>query len=152
MKAKPSDPTAAATAIAVAPARPAAKVRPERDGTTIARAASVAARPGPGAARPGPKASAAGLSAARGRIFAGASRANAARHRCRCPKLSLSLRPEEKGVESLARQIKMTGRAYPLFDIAQMILQKPERHTVLFSVKKNAEGKPGPAAVPLRAR
>src|ERR1035441_5176857 len=36
----------------------------------------------------------------------------------------------------------MTGRAYPLFDIAQMILQKPERHTVVFSTKKNAEGKP----------
>jgi hypothetical protein len=54
----------------------------------------------------------------------------------------LSLRPEEKGVESLARQIKMTGRAYPLFDIAQMILQKPERHTVVFNTKKNAEGKP----------
>jgi hypothetical protein len=53
-----------------------------------------------------------------------------------------NLVPEEKGVESLARQIKMTGRAYPLFDIAQMILQKPERHTVVFRVKKNAEGKP----------
>jgi hypothetical protein len=52
------------------------------------------------------------------------------------------LRPEDKGVESLARQIKMTGRAYPLFDIAQMILQKPERHTVLFTTKKNAEGRP----------
>ncbi len=36
----------------------------------------------------------------------------------------------------------MTGRAYPLFDIAQMILQKPERHLVLFSVKKNAQGQP----------
>ena len=36
----------------------------------------------------------------------------------------------------------MTGRAYPLFDIAQMILQKPERHTVVFSVKKDAGGKP----------
>jgi len=51
------------------------------------------------------------------------------------------LLPDDKGVESLARQIKMTGRAYPLFDIAQMILQKPERHTVAFSVKKDAEGK-----------
>jgi hypothetical protein len=50
--------------------------------------------------------------------------------------------PEEKGVESLARQIKMTGRAYPLFDIAQMILQKPERHTVTFSIRKNPEGQP----------
>jgi len=36
----------------------------------------------------------------------------------------------------------MTGRAYPLFDIAQMILQKPERHAVTFSVTKNAESQP----------
>ena len=56
------------------------------------------------------------------------------------PEIDLSLRPDDKGVESLARQIKMTGRAYPLFDIAQMILQKPERHMVLFTVKKNAQG------------
>jgi hypothetical protein len=58
------------------------------------------------------------------------------------PEIDLSLRPDDKGVESLARQIKMTGRAYPLFDIAQMILQKPERHTVQFTTKRNAEGKP----------
>src|SRR5205085_9595864 len=41
------------------------------------------------------------------------------------PQLNVSLLPDDKGVESLARQIKMTGRAYPLFGIAQMILQKP---------------------------
>jgi hypothetical protein len=58
------------------------------------------------------------------------------------PEINVSLIPEERGVESLARQIKMSGRAYPLFDIAQMILQKPERHVAVFSVKKNAEGKP----------
>jgi hypothetical protein len=59
------------------------------------------------------------------------------------PDIDVSLRPEDKGVESLARQIKMTGRAYPLFDIAQMILQKPERLTVVFNAKKkNTEGKP----------
>jgi hypothetical protein len=40
----------------------------------------------------------------------------------------------------LAKQIRMTGRAYPLFEIAQLILQKPERHSVTFSVKKNADG------------
>jgi len=56
------------------------------------------------------------------------------------PELNLALTPEDKGVESLARQIKMTGRAYPLFGIAQMILQKPERYTVTFSIKKNPEG------------
>jgi hypothetical protein len=58
------------------------------------------------------------------------------------PEINITLVPDERGVESLARQIKMTGRAYPLFDIAQMILQKPERHTVAFAIKKNAEGKP----------
>ncbi len=58
------------------------------------------------------------------------------------PELNLSLLPDEKGVESLARQIKMTGRAYPLFDIAQMILQKPERHAIVFSIKRNPEGQP----------
>ena len=58
------------------------------------------------------------------------------------PEIDLSLRPDDKGVESLARQIKMTGRAYPLFDIAQMILQKPERYMVQFMVKKNAQGQP----------
>lgn len=58
------------------------------------------------------------------------------------PEIEASLRPEDKGVESLARQIRVTGRAYPLFEIAQMILQKPERHQVLFSVKKNPQGQP----------
>jgi len=58
------------------------------------------------------------------------------------PEIELSLIPDEKGVESIARQIKVTGRAYPLFDIAQMILQKPERHSVVFKVKKNPEGQP----------
>jgi len=58
------------------------------------------------------------------------------------PEINVTLVPEEKGVESLARQIKMTGRAYPLFDIAQMILQKPERYAASFGVKKNAEGQP----------
>jgi hypothetical protein len=56
--------------------------------------------------------------------------------------LSVSILPEEKGVESLARQIRVTGRAYPLFDIAQLILQKPERHQIRFEVKKGPEGKP----------
>jgi len=58
------------------------------------------------------------------------------------PDVAVAFIPDEKGVESLARQIRMTGRAYPLFDIAQMILQKPERHNVTLSSKKNPEGKP----------
>src|SRR5216683_1630385 len=58
------------------------------------------------------------------------------------PELNVSFIPDEKGVESLSRQVRMTGRAYPLFDIAQMILQRPERHGVALSVKKDAEGRP----------
>ncbi len=56
--------------------------------------------------------------------------------------LNVVLHPDEKGVDSLARQIKMSGRAYPLFEIAQMILKKPERHAVILSVKKNSDGTP----------
>lgn len=56
------------------------------------------------------------------------------------PEVNIRLVPDAKGVEHLARQIKMTGRAYPLFDIAQMILQKPERHGAVFSVKKKPDG------------
>ena len=56
------------------------------------------------------------------------------------PEIKVTLLPDDKGVDSLARQIKMTGRAYPLFDIAQMILQKPERQLVRFSVIKKPDG------------
>ena len=56
--------------------------------------------------------------------------------------LNVALHPDEKGVDSLARQIKMSGRAYPLFEIAQMILKKPERHQAILSVKKKADGTP----------
>src|SRR5208283_3179510 len=52
------------------------------------------------------------------------------------PEIGVTFLPDENGVESLARQIKMTGRAYPLFDIARLILQKPERYTVKLDVKK----------------
>ena len=61
------------------------------------------------------------------------------------PELNVILMPDERGVDSLARQIKMTGRAYPLFDIAQMILQKPERQQVKFEAIR----KDGKAVQPL---
>jgi hypothetical protein len=55
------------------------------------------------------------------------------------PNVEVTIKPDEKGVDSLARQIKVTGRAYPLFDIAQMILQKPERQEVCIEVIKKGE-------------
>ena len=50
--------------------------------------------------------------------------------------------PEEKGVESLARQIKLSGRAYPLFEIAYLVLKKPERYHVQLTSKKKEDGTP----------
>jgi len=58
------------------------------------------------------------------------------------PQLMLSILPDEKGIESLARQIRVSGRAYPLFGIAQLILQKPERQQVRFEVIKKPDGTP----------
>jgi hypothetical protein len=60
--------------------------------------------------------------------------------------VNVSFIPEEKGVESLARQIRLTGRAYPLFDIGFLILKKPDRYNVHFGVIKKADGQ---AAQPL---
>ena len=58
------------------------------------------------------------------------------------PQLTVSILPDEKGIESLARQIRVSGRAYPLFDIAQLILQKPERQQIRFEVIKKPDGQP----------
>ncbi|MEC8973318.1 MAG: hypothetical protein VX509_05315, partial [Verrucomicrobiota bacterium] len=54
--------------------------------------------------------------------------------------LDLVIQPEKQGVESLARQIKHTGRAYPLFDIARLILAKPERYLVVLKTRKKEDG------------
>jgi hypothetical protein len=32
----------------------------------------------------------------------------------------------------LARQIKFSGRAYPLFEVAGLVVQKPDRYEVTF--------------------
>ena len=58
------------------------------------------------------------------------------------PELDVDLLPDERGVESLARQIKLTGRAYPLFDIAYLILKRPERYRPQFSVARKPDGQP----------
>lgn len=56
------------------------------------------------------------------------------------PNVRVNFLPDERGVESLARQIRISGRAYPLFEIAFMILRKPERHNVRFETVKKPEG------------
>jgi hypothetical protein len=58
------------------------------------------------------------------------------------PEIAVTFIPVENGVESLARQIRMTGRAYPLFQIAQLVLDKPERYSVQLAIRKNPDGTP----------
>jgi len=58
------------------------------------------------------------------------------------PAINVIIQPDERGVDSLSHQIKMTGRAYPLFEIAQMILQKPERQQIRLEVIKKNDGQP----------
>jgi hypothetical protein len=58
------------------------------------------------------------------------------------PELNVAFIPEERGVEQLARQIKVTGRAYPLFQIALLILQKAERYSVQLTKKSGAAAQP----------
>jgi hypothetical protein len=56
------------------------------------------------------------------------------------PEIDVAFVPEEKGVESLARQIRLTGRAYPLFDIAGLVLRRPDKFDVRLNVVKTPEG------------
>ncbi|MGH7939943.1 MAG: hypothetical protein ACREFR_02580, partial [Limisphaerales bacterium] len=56
------------------------------------------------------------------------------------PEIAVTFLADEKGVEHLARQIKVTGRAYPLFQIAHVVLQKPERYAVRLGVRKKPDG------------
>jgi hypothetical protein len=56
------------------------------------------------------------------------------------PEFNVTFTAEEKVVEQLARQIKVTGRAFPLFQIAVLVLDKAERYTVTLTPKKKADG------------
>jgi len=53
--------------------------------------------------------------------------------------IEVILNPEQGGVVSLARQIKLSGRAYPLFEVASLVIQKPDRYTVAFKVIKHRD-------------
>jgi hypothetical protein len=50
--------------------------------------------------------------------------------------------PDPRGIEGIAKHIKTTARAYALFDLARLVLERPERHLLEFE-------KSGPAAPPL---
>ena len=58
------------------------------------------------------------------------------------PEVSVAFTPDEPGVESLVTQIRKTGRAYPLVEIARMFLLKPERYIIHFTIRKDSQGAP----------
>lgn len=52
------------------------------------------------------------------------------------------MRPDPAGVVSLARQIKLSGRSYPLLEVASLVMQKPDRYEISFRIIRDKEGKP----------
>ncbi|RME90849.1 MAG: hypothetical protein D6766_12685 [Verrucomicrobia bacterium] len=58
------------------------------------------------------------------------------------PEVEVHLVPDTAGVDSLARQIKLTGRAYPLMEIARLILGKQDRFHIQLKAKQGKDGQP----------
>jgi hypothetical protein len=57
--------------------------------------------------------------------------------------ITLDLIPDADGIDSLTRQIRQTGRAYPLFDIGHLILKRPDRYQLDFRATGTLpDGKP----------
>jgi len=62
------------------------------------------------------------------------------RHEAPLPNVKIEILPQEKVVESLVQQVRITGRSYPVFEIARMILQNPARYVCAFSTIKKEDG------------
>jgi hypothetical protein len=58
--------------------------------------------------------------------------------------VEITFQPEEKGFGAMVEAMKLTQRAYALFDIAKLVLNKPERHVVRFAGKPAADGSRAP--------
>ena len=56
--------------------------------------------------------------------------------------LEIDFLPEPAGVASLAKQIRLSGRAYPLFEVAGLVAQKPERYDVSLRTIREHDGRP----------
>lgn len=54
--------------------------------------------------------------------------------------IEISFLPEEKGFTAMVETMKQSTRAFALFDIAKLVLNKPERHMVRLSRKPAADG------------
>lgn len=50
---------------------------------------------------------------------------------------TIQILPDSRGMDAMAKQIKSGAKAYPLFDLARLILEKPERYRI--EIKKNSD-------------
>lgn len=57
------------------------------------------------------------------------------------PPVEVAFAPEDKAFASIVETIKQSPRAYAFFDVAKLILNKPERHVVKLQRKPGADGK-----------
>ena len=58
--------------------------------------------------------------------------------------IEVTFQPEDKGFGAMMEAMKQNQRAYALFDIAKLVLNKPERHLVKFSRPPAPNGTPEP--------
>src|SRR5882724_9789545 len=58
--------------------------------------------------------------------------------------IEVTFQPEDKGFAGMVEAMKQTQRAYTLFDIAKLVLNKPERHLVKFTRQPAANTAPEP--------
>ena len=58
------------------------------------------------------------------------------------PNLKLSILPDPKRVKSLVDKIRQQCRAYSLFDIARLVLERPDRFKISTTIPRKGPGKP----------
>jgi len=61
--------------------------------------------------------------------------------------IEVTFQPEDKGFAGMVEAMKQTQRAYTLFDIAKLVLNKPERHVVKLGRMPAADGSREPLFV-----
>lgn len=54
------------------------------------------------------------------------------------PTVKVDLYPQDEAFEALVQRLRATARTYQLFEIAQLLLQKPERYVVVVANKEKA--------------
>lgn len=60
------------------------------------------------------------------------------------PTTDVNIYPQDEMFEALIKRLRSTARTYQLFDIAQLILEKPERYIVVVRNKTKKDEKPSP--------